>query len=142
MHSNVCSKLSFEYFSTFHTHYKNRIGLGQWIIGYLPLGYLPNYFQGVVRDISRYYPLYIKVLSIMDISIHLPNYFFLSFAQLYQSFAQLFQGFAQLFILNVLPNYIRYLPNYIRDLPYYFFQVFCPIISRTCPIISRICPII
>ena len=30
MHSNVCSKLSFEYFSTFHTHYKNRIGLGQW----------------------------------------------------------------------------------------------------------------
>ena len=42
----------------------------------------------------------------MDILIHLPNYFFLSFAQLYQSFAQLFQGFAQLFILNVLPNHI------------------------------------
>ena len=64
------------------------------IIGYLPLGYLPNYFQGVVRDISRYYPRYIKVLSIMDILIHLPNYCFLRFAQLYQSFAQLFQGFA------------------------------------------------
>ena len=105
------------------------------IIGYLPLGYLSNYFQGVVRDISRYYPRYIKVLSIMDILIHLPNYFFLSFAQLYQSFAQLFQGFAQLFILNVLPNYIR-------DLHNYFFSVFCPIILRTYPIISRICPII
>ena len=129
------TKDSWEYFRAYATRKLFRLFAIFWIIGYLPLGYLPNYFQGVVRDISRYYPLYIKVLSIMDISIHLPNYFFLSFSQLYQSFAQLFQGFAQLFILNVLPNYIR-------DLHNHFFSVFYPIISRTCPIISRICPII
>ena len=46
------------------------------VSGELPLGYLPSYIQGMVHDISRYCPRYSKVLSIMDIFIHLPNYIF------------------------------------------------------------------
>ena len=106
------------------------------IIGYLPLGYLPNYFQGPVRDIPRYCPRYFRVLSALDILIPLPNYFFQDFAQLFQGFAQLFQGFAQLFqgfaqlfflkynwakpnYFMILPNYFRIFPNYFKNFPNY-----------------------
>ena len=64
------------------------------VSGELPLGYLPSYIQGMVHDISRYCPQYSKVLSIIDIFIHLPNY--------------IFQG--------MVPNIPRYCPRYSKVL--------------------------
>ena len=46
------------------------------VSGALPLGYLPNYIQGPVRDIPRFSPRYSRVLSALDIPGSCPRWIF------------------------------------------------------------------